>query len=375
MKLRYWSAGILLLLVVIGTGTGVAAWKYAELKRADSAGAQQPEPSEAITAAVAVEREHRRTTTSIGTVLALRSITLRNELAGTVRSVNLTPGTVVDEGTLLVALDVSVEEAELQAQQAQATLAESLLNHMQRVDQYGAAAPIEVDRARAERDIALAQMARARAIIARKTIVAPFRARVGMADVHPGQYLEEGTELTTLQGVDEALHVDFSVTQQVASGLREGDVVEILVAGANTALPAAIVAIDARVDPRTRNAWVRARVAGADIAPSPGASVRVRVPIGSMLRAPAVPISALRKGPNGDHVFLIQADANGQLRAQLRPVRTGSVLGDEVLIQSGVAAGDRVAATGSFKLRDGVLVAIAGEPLAHGRADAAATGD
>ena len=54
-------------------------------------------------------------------------------------------------------------------------------------------------------------------IIARKTIRAPFRARVGLADVHIGQYLNEGTELTTLQGIDQAANVDFTVSQSVAS--------------------------------------------------------------------------------------------------------------------------------------------------------------
>ncbi len=52
---------------------------------------------------------------------------------------------------------------------------------------------MEVDQARAELDVARAQIARTKAIIARKTIRAPFRARVGIADVHPGQYLSEGT--------------------------------------------------------------------------------------------------------------------------------------------------------------------------------------
>ena len=69
------------------------------------------EPMGATTLALASEREHRHTTTS-GTVLALRSFTLRNELPGTVREVALTPGQIVDAGTALVALDVSVEEAE-----------------------------------------------------------------------------------------------------------------------------------------------------------------------------------------------------------------------------------------------------------------------
>ena len=81
-----------------------------------------------------------------------------------------------------------------------------------------------------------------------------------MADVHPGQYLNEGTFLTTLQGVDDAVHVDFSVPQQVAAGLRVGETVDVLTAGETLPIPAKIVALDARVDPTTRNAMVRARI-------------------------------------------------------------------------------------------------------------------
>ena len=113
---------------------------------------------------------------------------------------------------------------------------------------------MEVDRARAERDVALAQVARTKAIIARKTIRAPFRARVGLADVHPGQYLNEGTQLTTLQGVDDAVHVDFTVAQRVAAGLREGDSVDVFATSDSSPIAATIVALDARVDPATRNA-------------------------------------------------------------------------------------------------------------------------
>ena len=119
---------------------------------------------------------------------------------------------------------------------------------------------------------------RARAIIERKTIRAPFRARVGLADVHIGQYLNEGTELTTLQGVDTAAHVDFTVAQSVAAKLEVGQQVAVSAAGAPARLSASIVAIDARVDPLTRNALVRARIP--EGAPAPGASVRIEVPVG-----------------------------------------------------------------------------------------------
>jgi membrane fusion protein (multidrug efflux system) len=223
---------------------------------------------------------------------------------------------------------------------------------------------IELDNARAERDIALAEIERTRAIIERKTFRAPFRARVGIADVHPGQFLDVGTTLTTLQGVDDAAHVDFAVAQAVAAGLGAGDEVEIYTSDEATTIPARIVAIDARVDPSTRNATVRARIENAGAEVTPGASVRVRVPVGAAQRVVAVPASALRKGPAGDHVFVLESVADGETRARVRPVQAGPVLGDEVIILGGLSAGEHVAASGSFKLRDSVLVNVAADAVA-----------
>jgi membrane fusion protein, multidrug efflux system len=357
MGSRGWVGSAVLVATVVVLAAGLAAWKHAALRKSDAAAASQPEPMESVTAAIAAPTQNRPTTTSVGTVLALRSITLRNELPGTVRQVRLASGQVVEPGALLVALDVSVERAELEAEQAQAALAETTLDRLQTLSRERAVSQQEVDQARAQRDVALAQMERTRAVIARKTIRAPFRARVGIADVHEGQYLKEGDLLTTLQGVDDALHVDFTVAQRVAAGLHVGDPVEV-VAGGPTPLAARIVAIDARVDPETRNAMVRARMDRTALAPSPGASVSVRVPVGPAHSAVAIPASALRTGPEGDHVFVLAPGKDGKLRAQVRSVQSGPVIGDSVIILEGVAAGEQIATSGSFKLREGVLVAL-----------------
>src|SRR6188508_48587 len=245
----HWVGSVVLPLMVVVMGVALAAWKYDAIQEGQAASAKQPEPMETVTVAVAKAIEHRQSTTSIGTVLALRSITLKNELAGTVREVRLTPGHIVEAGTILVALDVSVEDAELKAQEAQAALAKTVLDRRQNLNHEMATTQEEVDRARADLDVARAQITRTKAIIARKTIRAPFRARVGIADVHPGQYLNEGTLLTTLQGIDDAAHVDFTVAQQVAADLQVGEAVEVLAAGDSPTVMAKIVALDARVDP------------------------------------------------------------------------------------------------------------------------------
>jgi membrane fusion protein, multidrug efflux system len=360
-------ASVALVAVIAIGAVALGVWKYSAIASASAAAANQPEPMESVMAAAATERRHRPTTAAIGTVVALRSITLRNELAGTVRRVALTPGQVVEPGTVLVAMDVSVEEAELKALEAQAQLAEVSLARMTRMTQQRAASAMELDQAQAERDVARAQMQRTRAVIERKTIRAPFRARVGISDVHPGQYLNEGTQLTTLQGMDDAAHVDFTVPQRVATTLNRGANVDVLT-GNDDATPvrATILAIDARVDPTTRNTTVRAKVDDARTI-SPGASVRVRVPTGPERAAVTVPVSALRKGPGGDHVFVIALDKQGKSRANVRPVLAGAVLGDDVVIEQGLTAGEQVAVSGSFKLRDAVLVAVSGAP--PGKAD------
>ncbi len=354
--------GFSLLIVVIGIGFGLASWKYKSIQEASAASAKLPEPMETATVAIAKNRKHTQTTTSIGTIIALRSITLQNEVPGTVRQVNLASGRVVEAGTVLVTLDVSVEQAELSEQVARASLAETLLQRIEAVGESRAISKTDLDRARAELDVAKAQVERTKAVIDRKIIRAPFRSRVGISDVHPGQYLVEGTQLTTLQGVDEAVHVDFAVAQQVAATLRHGDAVQIFSAANSPATSASIVAIDSRVDPTTRNATVRAKIANAEDAPAPGASVRVQVSVGQQLTAVSIPVSSLRKGPDGDHVFVIQSEKDGKKRAHIRQVVSGAMLGDEVLILKGLSAGDYVAASGSFKLREAALVALTNDP-------------
>jgi RND family efflux transporter MFP subunit len=348
-------AAFVLLGVVLGTGVLLAAWKQDTNREAAAAASNQPEPVEHVTLAAAEAQEHHATTTAIGTVLALRSITLRNEVAGTVERASLEDGQVVEAGTLLVALDTSVEQAELRALDAQAKLAETMLERSERLLKHGAIPQNDVDQVRAQRDVAAAQSARVRALIAKKTIRAPFRARVGLSNVHRGQYLSEGAELTSLQGISDDVHVDFALAQSVAAGIRLGSSVEVRTSQGQT-LSARVVAIDARVDPETRSATVRARLEGGANGPAPGASVRVLVRVGESSQAVVIPVSALRKGPDGDHVWVVTADSDSSLRAHERKVQTGPVLGETVIVLSGLESGERIAAAGSFKLREGVRV-------------------
>ena len=226
---------------------------------------------------------------------------------------------------MLVGLDVSVEEAELQGAAGAGGAGGNAVRAHAAHDQDSARPPKwKSTRARAERDVALAQIARIEAIIERKTIRAPFRARVGISDVHPGQYLNEGTLLTTLQGVDDQLRRLLGRAagrrrlcgQAIRSGVRSATVEPIT---------AAILAIDARVDPATRNATVRAQdLRRQELAPTPGASVRVQVPVGAARVAVVIPASALRKGPAAIMYSSSPRMRTARLRAESRQVQVDS---------------------------------------------------
>ncbi len=83
MKSRNRVVSVLLLIAVVLIGLALFSWKYISIQRAEADAANQFEPVQTITVAVAKDYEYQQTVSAIGTVLALRSITLRNEVPGT----------------------------------------------------------------------------------------------------------------------------------------------------------------------------------------------------------------------------------------------------------------------------------------------------
>ncbi|MGE0143389.1 MAG: efflux RND transporter periplasmic adaptor subunit [Planctomycetota bacterium] len=357
--LRRLIGSVILLAVLAATAWFLQRWKGEQNQAMAAAAAAMPEPAEVVEAASVTMRSYTRTTTAIGTVRARQSITLRNELPGTVRVEHLETGKVVEANELLVEQDVAVEQAQLQALEAEAVLAESMLGRMTRALEQQGASEADVDRAKAQRDMSVAAVKRLEAVVEQKRLRAPFRARTGLVDLHVGQYLEPGTPITTLVGVDDAVHIDFAVTQEVAARVNPGQSIEVVVVNGHPPVPATVLAIDAEVDTDTRSATIRALLRGVEPLPQPGASVRVRVPVTAPSEVTVVPVSALRRGPDGDSVFVLTKDPAGNLRSQARRVDSGAVLGDVVVVDSGIAVGELIATVGSFKLREGALVQIA----------------
>jgi len=345
------SAGVLVAVVLIAAGLlGFKYWQATQM-------AQQGPPPEVPTSVVLTTAQSftfRPTSTAIGTVVASRSIVLRNEISGTVSHVQLSPGAVVDAGTVLVELDSSVEAAQLESAVAAAKMARSRFYRTREAQKNGALTELELEEAEGQLAQADARVSELKAIIDRKRLMAPFRARVGLSDTHQGQYLPSGTEITSLQSVDDFLFIDFALPQHVAGSVVVGQAVQVL--ASDQILTASIEALDSRSDRLTRNLMARARLENAPVALKPGDSVQVQIEYGTASEGVAVPVEALRRSPAGAQVYVVTKDSRGDLRAERRSVAVQQSIGAQAILFSGVSTGETVVTTGSFKLMDGGLV-------------------
>lgn len=380
-------AGIAVIGGLLAIGGGLAYIKYRQISAAMAQGGP-PEMPEAIVAAKVERISWRPTARLSGTAFAREWVTLSNEVAGTVSEVLFESGSVAEEGQLLLQLDTSTQQADLDAanasvrvaeaneQSAQSNLTLREANHRRvlQASESGAVTEMELDRSQAELDQAranFAQMkattdqakARARQLettIAKMSLKAPFRARAGLRNIHPGQYLAEGTTVVGLQSIDDRIHLDFAVPQDQAWRVKNGDVVLANVPMlSDEPLPITVVAIDAIADRGTRNVRIRGEIANPGERIRPGMWVDVEVPIETPSERLAIPVTAVRRAPYGDHVFVIEPDPEKPERLVVheRRVRLGPAVGGSVIVVEGVTEGETIASEGSFKLRDRQWVA------------------
>ena len=316
-----------------------------------------PERPEIVGLATAEPTEFRSIATAIGTVLAPRSIQLKSELVGTVTKVSFEPGQIVEQDQLLVQFDTSVEEAQLASALAMQQIAESTFKRTQQAASVKAISELELEQAVSMLAQAKAEVSRLGAIIRKKTLRAPFRARAGLFDLHAGQYLPEGTAITMLQGIETYAHIDFMMPQLVSDSVKVGDSIKIESEGKE--IDAIVIAIDSQADRITRNVMARGRIEELPESLQPNDSVKVAIPFGPIVSSVKVPITALRNAPTGPFVYRQVADDKDprKYRVRMTQVVPGRSSGDSIAIMQGLQVGDIVVTDGSFKLREGVLVA------------------
>ena len=357
-KRSLWMA--LSVFLVIGA---IAAWKILTVRAIIAKMSQQKPPLTVVSSTKATEEIWQRRLHAVGSFAASEGITVTNELDGAVTQIAFASGAPVQQGELLVQLDVSAERAQLANAVAGADLARINLRRAQELRAKDTNSQAELDLGEAQARQTAATADALRAVIAKKTIRAPFTGRTGIRQINLGQFLKGGTAIVTLQALD-PLFFNFYLPQQDVTHLTVGQVVQITVdAYPGVVFAGEITAINPKVEETSRNLLVQATVRNQDERLRPGMFAALDVVLPRQDKLVTLPLTAISYNPYGNSVYVVEnkgRDASGQpvLVVRQQFVQLGSQRGDQVAVLKRVNAGDEVVTAGQLKLRNGSSVQL-----------------
>ncbi len=322
--------------------------------------AQNASPKQTIATATAKFDDWQPQISAVGTLRAVRGVDITTEVTGLVRSIEFRSGQEVATGAVLVHLNADSDTAQEQALGAAADLADVVYKRDQVQFQAQAISQAQVDADAADLKNKRAQQAAQTALVAKKTLRAPFAGRLGITTLNPGQYLNTGDKVVTLQQLDPIL-VDFRLPQQALSRIAVGQPVTLSVdTWPGVTFAGHIDAVNPLIDSATRNVQVEASVDNHARQLFPGMFGHLQVAAGALVHALTLPQSAITYNPYGATVFLVIPDgtAPGALTVKQSFVTLGDTRGDQVQALTGVKAGDVVVTAGQLKIKNGTPVAV-----------------
>ena len=315
-------------------------------------------PPTIIETATATGETWHPSISAVGTLSARQGVDIRTEVSGVISKLAFTSGQQVQKGNLLAQLDDDIEQANLKSYRAQEKLARLTWERDKSLIESRSISQIQFDQSSASLDEARAAVEQTQANLRKKKITAPFSGRIGIRQAEPGDYLQAGAVLATLQNTDQ-LYVTFSLPEQDYPSLFIGQTVRFTVqAHPGKEFEASIDAINAKIDSSTRSIEVRAIMNNEEQLLVPGMFADLEVIAKQPVDVITLPRTAIAYSLYGDSVFLLQKGDDDQLTVKLTQVTTGHVKGNRVAVVSGLKAGDQVAAAGQLKLHNGARVTI-----------------
>ena len=321
-------------------------------------------PPATVSTLVVTTSEWQPKLTSVGNVRAFRGVDLSTEVGGLVATVPVKSGQDVKEGELLIKLNDASDVAQLNSLKALADLAKVINERDRQQLAIQAISKNVFDTSAADAKSKQAQVEQQTALVAKKNLKAPFSGRVGIVSINPGQYVNSGDKLLTLQTLD-PIFVDFNLPQNNAEQIQVGQAVEVTTdAFKDASFTGKITAVSPKVDTNTRNIQVEAQLANPDKKILPGMFANVNIKLGDQVKLPTLPQTAVTYNPYGSTVFLAKPtgkkDKQGKdaLEAQQVFVTTGATRGDQVAILKGIDEGATVVTSGQLKLKNGTPLII-----------------
>jgi len=311
---------------------------------------------------------------ALGTVTPLANVTVQPQVSGVLTEVLFKEGQMVKKGDVLATIDPAPFQNALaqaagarQRDEAQLAAARVTLQRYQTLLGQDSIARQDVDTQAAlvkqlEGTVAIdrANEGTARLNLTWSRITAPVSGRIGLRPVDAGNYISTGTTggvavITQIAPID----VEFSVPQdrvpEVQERLAQGAQLEATAFDRTRTRQLArgmFSTLDNLVDTQTGTVKSKARFSNADGALFPNQFVNLRLLLRTVSSAVVVPVTALRHGPNGDYVYVVNEDNT----VSQRPVTRGESSVDNVAVMSGLKAGEQVVTEGGDRLKDGARV-------------------
>jgi membrane fusion protein (multidrug efflux system) len=361
---RFIVAALLMIAVVVAIYFGLGYVKVSQIMgfaQLAKSGAFAPPPT-AVTTTIVNKSQWQPTLETIGTVVAINGVTISTDLAGIVSKIAFDSGSEVKAGELLVQLNTDQEQAQLAQAEAQRDWTQITLTRNQDLLSKRTVSQSDFDSATAQFHQAQATVDQFKAVIARKTLHAPFAGIVGIRQVNLGQYLNTGDPVVTLQSFD-PIYVNFSLPQQDLSQIRVGQAVEVVLdAYGDKVFAGKITAINSLVDQNSRNVQIQATLPNSETQLRPGMYAKLKVVLPETQQVVAIPSSSIHYAPYGDSVFVVSdlksEDGKTYKGVKEQFVKLGQSKGDLTAIVSGLNPGDEIVTSGVFRLRSGGAVIV-----------------
>lgn len=318
----------------------------------------------------------------VGRTESSQRVEIRTRVSGFLSEIVYEEGGFVEAGDVLFKIDpapfesqLRAAQAELEQQNARLSNAESLLARIEPLAEAEAVSQKELDEARgtfreaaAAVEVASARVFDAELNLGYATIVAPVDGLTGESDEREGAYVSGTSGSLTYVARIDPMWVEFSISEteilRVVRAESDGrvvypqkDQVEVqieLVDGTVHPHAGRISFSDASISTETGTFLVRAEVPNPEETLRPGQFVRVMLLGAYRPDAVIVPQRAVREGPKGPYLWVIDRDGH----AEQRPVRLGPWHHDAWIVETGIGEGDRVIVNGSVGLRPGAPVSV-----------------
>lgn len=344
MKIKY----IVYTLIIVGVSALVyyrISENSAKKEEQGGGGKNGKKPPMSVNGVVVAPEEFSNILSLSGSIEANEQVEIRSEVSGIAENIYFTEGAKVTKGQVLV----KINDVELRAQAGAAKTRQNLASENERraklLLQKEAISQEEYDIASADFKTAQAQTQLINAQIAKTSIRAPFSGTIGLRNISPGTYVTPTTLIANLVNSNQ-LKITFSIPEKYASQMKLDSKISFTVAGTTENFEAKIYAIEPAVDVATRTLRVRALAQNTQGKLLPGTFANVALPLQKIKDAYVIPTEAIVPIQGGKKVFVSK---NGQ--AQEVMVQTGTRTDKDIVVLTGLKAGDTVLTTGVLTLK------------------------